>query len=130
MSTLGERIRLIRKGVPEKTTQEKFGEALGVTRAAVTAYELDKARPPPATLKLICMKYNVNQAWLETGEGDPYLDSPDEQITMAIAALMQGKPQVQIALMATLAAMPDEWWSLFSNRLAMETERLKDMEEL
>lgn len=127
---INERIAKIRKDQKPKMTQAEFAESIGMPRETYKNYEYGKSLPSGALIRLICMKYNVNQAWLETGEGDPYIDSPDEQITMAIAALMQGKPPMQIALMATLAAMPDEWWSLFSNRLAAETQRLKDMEEL
>lgn len=125
-----ERIAKVRKDQIPKMTQEAFAGSLGLSREAYKNYEYGKATPSQSLIKLICMKYNVNQAWLETGDGEPYIDSPDEQISMAISILMQGKPPMQIALMATLAAMPDEWWSLFSNRLAAETQRLKDMEEL
>ena len=63
--TIGDRVRKVRLAQPGKLTQEAFGLPLGLTRAVITSYELDKSNPPEATIRLICHTYNVDYEWLK-----------------------------------------------------------------
>lgn len=57
---------------------EKFGEALGVTRTAISLIESGKNKVTEQTIKLICLTYNVNEQWLRTGEGSMFNQSSDD----------------------------------------------------
>lgn len=67
---MGERIKRVRKDV--KMNQTDFGQSLGVSQYTVSSFETGRAVPDESIIKLICSIYNVNEAWLRTGEGDPY----------------------------------------------------------
>lgn len=70
--TLGERIKTIRKSIKPKISQEKFGEIVGVGRDAITSYEINRVVPNDAIIKLICLKFGINEKWLRTGEGEMF----------------------------------------------------------
>ena len=58
-------------------SQDKFGEALGVTRTAVCAWENGRRGVSEQTIISICREFNVNRLWLVEGVGDMFTDLPD-----------------------------------------------------
>ena len=70
MSTLGERIRMVRKAQSPKMSQTVFAESLGATQKMQTTYESDTVPPDKTYQKLLCLIYHINPLWLETGEGE------------------------------------------------------------
>ena len=65
--TIGERIRVLRKETG--LTLEKFGECIGVKKAALSHIENDKNGPSDQTIKSIAREFAVSEEWLRTGEG-------------------------------------------------------------
>ena len=102
-----DRIKRIRKDM--NMNQTEFGEAIGTTLAAYSKYETGKVIPDKTTRMLICQKFNVNETWLETGEGSPYKEGLIPQLLHAL----QQMPDVQTALEAKLPYVSDEaLWKL------------------
>lgn len=62
-----ERIRILRKTL--NLTMEKFGEALGVTRTAISNIENGNRNVTEQMRRSICREFGVNEIWLRTGEG-------------------------------------------------------------
>ena len=87
-----DRIRLIRKDI--NINQTEFGLELGCTQAAITSYETGRGIPDKSIRLLICEKFNVNEVWLETGEGVPY----KEGLVPELAHALRNMPAVQAAL--------------------------------
>ncbi|MDD3488795.1 MAG: helix-turn-helix transcriptional regulator [Paludibacter sp.] len=58
-------------------SQDKFGEALGVTRTAVCAWENGRRGISEQTIISICREFNVNRAWLVEGVGEMFTNLPD-----------------------------------------------------
>lgn len=73
--TIGERIRLLRKEL--KLSQPAFGEKIGVKRDVIANLELGRVPTRDLMLKMICRTFNVNPLWLEKGEGEMFLETPD-----------------------------------------------------
>lgn len=71
MTKLNARLKFIRKNL--KYTQEKFGNICGKSRRAIAAYESGSVVPDDAFIKLVCIKFNINENWLRSGKGEPYL---------------------------------------------------------
>lgn len=67
---LSNRIKSIRKAL--KLSQREFGEKLGVSRDVISNIEYNRVSPKELLLRHICEMYNVNQHWLETGEGEMF----------------------------------------------------------
>lgn len=53
-------------------TLEKFGERIGVTRAAVSKWENGDRSIADSMVVSICREFNVNERWLRTGEGEMF----------------------------------------------------------
>jgi len=87
-----DRIRRVRKDL--NMNQTEFGNEIGVTFAALSKYESGKVIPDKSIRLLICQKFNVNESWLETGEGVPY----KEGLLRALANALQAMPDVAAAL--------------------------------
>lgn len=87
-----DRIRWIRKD--HNMNQTEFGNEIGVTFAALSKYESGKVIPDKSTRLLICSRFNVNESWLETGEGVPYREGLIPELAQALRSM----PTVAAAL--------------------------------
>ena len=73
---LYNRIKAVRETL--KLSQREFGEKLGVSRDVIGNIEYNRVPPKELFLRHMCELYNVNQHWLETGEGEMFNSNPDE----------------------------------------------------
>ena len=74
--------------------QTEFGAEIGATQKMVTTYETGAVLPDKPIRMLICQKFNVNETWLETGEGVPY----KEGLIPELAQALRSMPTVAAAL--------------------------------
>lgn len=80
-----DRLRIIRKSLPQRTSQEAFAKSLGLTRTAYNKYELGLVVPSDTFIQLLCSKFNVNEEWLRTGNGK----MPQESEAAMFSAFVQ-----------------------------------------
>lgn len=66
MSTIGERIRTVRK--IKGLTQEEFARKLAVTRINITKIENNDHIPSRVLIRLISLTFHVEESWLLTGK--------------------------------------------------------------
>ena len=118
---MNQRIKKVRMKVD--LTQNAFGEALGISRAAVQKLESGENNPSEQTIRAICEKFGVNRQWLETGDESiqPYEREPD--LETEVRSLLKNEPPVKQAVMISLASMPDEWWEAWAQKLYEEVEK-------
>ena len=81
---MNERIRDVRLALG--LSQDEFAKRLGFTRGVITNIELKRAEIKPRLISLICQVYNVNEYWLETGNGSMFREVSD--IEKAVAFYM------------------------------------------
>lgn len=106
MNTIGERIKWLRKD--QKMTQQKFADAVGVKQNTVATWEMDRNEPQDPIVKAICSKFAVNESWLRSGEGDPYIQlSRQAEIARIITQAMRASPERE-ALICALANATDQ----------------------
>lgn len=99
---MNTRIAEIRKRL--MLTQTQFGQEIGATRPMIASYESGKVIPDKTTRLLICAKFGINEAWLETGEGVPY----NEGLIPSLVHALRHMPDVQAMLEAKLPYVSDE----------------------
>ena len=107
-----DRIKQIRKNL--KMNQTEFGVAIGATQKMITTYETGTVVPDKTIRLLICEKFNVNPAWLETGEGSPYKEGLIPELVHALRQM----PAVQSALERLLPRMTDDDWRALNDVVA------------
>lgn len=71
------RIKEIRK--VNNLTQTKMAEVLGISLSNIQSYETGRRTPSDAVIQLLCNKFNVNETWLLTGNGEMSAPMTDEQ---------------------------------------------------
>lgn len=64
---MNNRLKELRNAL--KMSQESFAETIGVSRITVSQWENGEKPISKSGLKLLYGSINVNQTWLETGEG-------------------------------------------------------------
>ena len=78
-----DRIKYLRKDVLGMTMEE-FGEKVGLSKAAISQIESGKSGLSDVAVKAICNEYNINEAWLRTGEGEMKTEQPEDEIDAVI----------------------------------------------
>lgn len=69
---MNNRIKEIRKAYG--LTLEKFGERLGVGKAAISKLEHGENNVSEQMIKSICREFNINEEWLRNGTGSMKLE--------------------------------------------------------
>lgn len=81
--TIGERIKLLRKELG--LNQSQFADKIGLKQAAIGLYENNQRGVADHIRLLICEKYNVNEKWLSTGEGEMFTKTDSTVIAQLTA---------------------------------------------
>lgn len=85
---MNERIKELRKALG--LTLERFGEALGVQKSAVSKWERGENSVPDQMFKSICREFDVNEEWLRTGEGKMFKElSRSEKIAVFLTDVLK-----------------------------------------
>lgn len=75
ISTINERFRKVRLSLVPKVSQESFAKEIGLSRSELKNIEYDKTEPKDFTIQQVCLKYGVDEEWLRTGKGEPFVKS-------------------------------------------------------
>ena len=107
-----DRIKELRKN--KKLTQAEFGKRIGVKGNTITTYENGSRVPSEAVIKSICRVFNVNEEWLRTGQGDPYIQlSRDEELAQFFGEVMKGEdPDFRRRLLSVMSRLTTDEWAL------------------
>ncbi|WP_202849479.1 helix-turn-helix domain-containing protein [Clostridium thermosuccinogenes] len=91
---LHKRIREVRTLL--KMSQKDFGDKLGVSRDVIANIEYNRAKPQKIFIQHLCSTFNVNQDWLETGEGSVFInDKRSKNLSEAIRIFESLNPDLQ-----------------------------------
>lgn len=84
--TINERAKEARKTLG--LTLEKFGEPLGVKKAAVSSWENGRTSITPQTFNGICEFWKINPDWLKDGIGDMFIE-PEIDTAYLVSELLE-----------------------------------------
>ena len=123
---MNERIALIRKKA--QLNQQAFAERIGLTKNFVSLLETGNRAPSDRTLSDICREFNINEAWLRTGEGEMYKAvNRDAEIAAFMGDIMREEDaDFRRRLIAVLARLEVEEWELLERialKLAQEAKK-------
>lgn len=109
--SIGQRIREIRK--EKNLTQQSLADSLGLKQNTVASYEIDRVQPSDRTINDICDKFKVNEQWLRTGEGEPFLEiTRNEAITDFMSDILNEDNTFKNRLIAALAKLDESQWKV------------------
>ena len=114
---MNERLKKLRKELD--MTQQEFAEGIGIKRNTIATYESGRNEPIDAVISLICTKYNVNENWLRTGEGDMFVNlSYSDEIAQFVGQLMtEEDDSFKKRLVSGLAALDETGWKVLEDFL-------------
>lgn len=105
-----DRIKAVRKD--KKLSQAKFAEVLGISTQNVINWENGRNNPSDSAIKLICKEFNVNPLWLETGEGEMFMEMSAEDEMAAYLGKMYNLPEddPRRRIIMAMTKIPEEYW--------------------
>lgn len=99
-----ERLKLIRKQLG--ITQAQMSEELNFTKAYIGMVECGSKPLSDRTIRDICRRYNVSEAWLRTGDGEPFApQSRADHIRAFVESALEDEPD----------SIRQRWLYVFSN---------------
>lgn len=127
MSNINERIRFIRTSLPKKLSQEAFAKEIGLTRSELKNIEYGLTIPKDFTVLQVCQKFNINEDWLLTGEGEMRRHvSRNTEIAAFMGEVMRGESEdFRRRLVAALAKLDTEQWEMLEQLAVNLAEEAK-----
>lgn len=110
-----DRIKLLRTEELHMT-QTEFGEALGVKRDVINNIENNRLKNPEKQepiYRLMCEKFNVNEEWLRTGNGEMFVPLTRNQLITDFATdLIMEDNAFKKRLVEALAKLDESEWEV------------------
>ena len=107
MSTIGERIKEIRKG--EGLTQQKFADRIGAKQNTVAQYEIGRNAPIDPVITAICKEFDIQEDWLRHGLGPMRAaKSDEEEVTDYVAQALNGSSEFKKAVVKMICTRSEE----------------------
>lgn len=121
-----ERLKKLRKTLD--LTQQEFADRIGSARDNIAGYETGRRNPSVAVISLICTKFNVNEEWLRTGNGEMFIElTRDEQIEHFVGdALKSEDDSFKKKFISMLAALDESDWGVLQKMVELLQENKKD----
>ena len=112
-------------------TQQEFADRLAVSRNNIAGYEVGKSTPSESVIRLVCKEFSVNEEWLRTGAGEMFVSKNTNMRVQAwIDRVLAGRPEdIRFRAVSLLADMPEEWWNILADRLAVEARKIYEEEQ-
>lgn len=121
-----ERLRKLRKTLD--LTQQEFADRIGSARDNIAGYETGRRNPSVAVISLICTKFNVNEEWLRTGNGEMFIElTRDEQIERFVGDTLKSEDDsFKKKFISMLAALDESDWEVLQKMVELLQQNKKD----
>jgi len=121
---LNERIKKLRKALG--FTQHEFADRLGISRGNIGSYEVGKSNPGSSVISLICKTFDVNEAWLRTGEGEMFVPKTrTDEITAFVGDILKGESDFRQKFISVLARMTADEWKILEKKVLELADEIK-----
>ena len=121
---MNERISYIIKSLGIKKVE--FATALNLSGAMISKLCSGDGAPSDRTIADICRIFNVNEAWLRTGIGEPFIQlSREEEIASILGSAIAGGTAARDRLIRALARLPDDAFPIIEAAILQAAEELQ-----
>lgn len=93
MITINQRIKELRLTLG--LSQAKFAQAISISNGYIAGIELGNRNVNDRIIKLISITFNVRENWLKNGEGNIFIEQPNQLLELASTAFNELKPAYQ-----------------------------------
>lgn len=121
---MNERISFLLKELNLKKVD--FAKALNVSGPMISMLCSGAAAPSDRTIADICRIFNVNEAWLRTGIGEPFIQlSREDEIASILGSAIAGGTAARDRLIRALARLPDDAFPIIEAAILAAAEELQ-----
>lgn len=107
-------------------TQDAFSQKIGLSRNYVWMIEKGERVPSDRTITDICRTFGVNEAWLRTGIGEPFIQlSREEEIASILGSAIAGGTAARDRLIRALARLPDDAFPIIEAAILAAADELR-----
>lgn len=101
-------------------SMQAFADRIGVSKSTVSLWESGSRNVPPQMVKAISKEYGVNEDWLLTGSGEPFIKLTDnEKISAWVARVLEGRDEsTQKRFLKLITQLNDSDWQAIGALLA------------
>ncbi len=105
MRSIGERIKELRKTLG--VTQTEMAKRLLLERGSMCDIERGKVKKvTERVIKSICQEFNVNEAWLKTGEGETF--KSDSELFESLSPLISTLTELEKRFLLNYVKLPQK----------------------
>lgn len=100
-------------------SQKEFANRLGITNVSISYLEHGVKKMSSATRNLVLREFNVNPLWLDSGEGDMFLEMSDnDKLVMFVdEVLKSSNSDIRKRLLSALSRIPSSQWNAIADIL-------------
>ena len=121
---MNERISYIIKSLGIKRID--FASSLNVSSGFVSQLCSGASAPSDRTIADICRIFNVNEVWLRTGIGEPFIQlSREDEIAAILGRAISGNHSAKDAFIRALARLPDEAFPAITQMVLTMAEEIQ-----
>ena len=123
---MNQRIAWARK--ERNVKQDDLAKECGVTKNFISLIETGKREPSDRTVKDICRILNLNEDWLRSGTGEPFVPMSAEQELISFTAdlLIGENDDFKKRLISALAKLSEEQWSLLEGIIDVISQQKRE----
>ena len=104
----------------------EFAKKLGISSPFVSELCNGAKNPSDRTITDICREFDVNEAWLRTGEGEMFIHKTrTDEITAFVGDILRGEPDFRQRFISVLARMTTEEWKILETKVLELAEEIK-----
>lgn len=111
MNTINERIAEVVRA--SGLTKTAFAQKIHIAQPSLSQMCSGKSGASDQTISSICRVFGVNEVWLRTGAGKPYVDRTRSEELAAIFEQVEIGDSEKAKLIRAMARMPDEAFPAF-----------------
>lgn len=109
-----DRIRAVRKS--KGLSQQAFADKLSLSMSIVEKYERGARVPPERTVADICRVFKVNPIWLNTGDGEMFVEQDKhDRISKWAAEVSIEENTDRRRIVEALTTLTEEQWALLAD---------------
>lgn len=108
-SAMNQRMKSVRESLG--LSQAIFAENAGIGLGVIRNIDYNKTEPNPLFFNILCDHYNINPQWLETGEGDMFVEKTrEEEIAEWAASLNDSGNDFKRRFIYALSRLDEAGW--------------------
>ena len=90
-TAMNQRMKMVREALG--MSQANFAEGADIGLGVIKNIDSNRTEPNDHFYNVLCARYNINRAWLETGEGEMFVEmSRAEKIGRFVADVLEDEP--------------------------------------